>query len=304
MSEHLTSSKLESYRSRALSPGDLLLAVAHLAECPECRAGLNPSISANLATATNLAAIRGSFSDAAHLQFEEMESYLAGEAPPETRAMVEAHLGNCDRCAHEVSDLRGFMTLPAPGSLFEMLAVQQEMEEEKSRSSWFSRAVRSRAYQLGVAAVVLLIAFGAYRYSPIFKGNASGDRLNTVQAPAPASVKLPPAELSDGSRKITITSDGVISGLQTFPPPYRDRVSAVLSFAHFDRPSYTESTWAQHELLTARTAFADSHLLLGTLELHAGHYAEARQEFTALAAENPGSDLAASLLHKLDELSK
>jgi len=299
MSEHLTPSRLESYRNRALSPGDLLLAVTHLVECPECRAGLNPSISAKLATATDLAAIRGSFIDAAHLQFEEMESYLAGEAPPETRAMVEAHLGNCDRCAHEVSDLRGFMTLPTPGSLFEMLAVQQEMEEEKSRGSWFSRA-----YQLGVAAVVLLIAFGAFRYSPIFKGNASGDRLNTVQAPTPATVKLPPAELTDGSRKITITSDGVISGLQTFPPPYRDRVSAVLSFAHFDRPSYTESTWAQHELLTARTAFADSHLLLGTLELHAGHYAEARKEFTALAAENPGSDLAASLLHKLDELAK
>jgi len=304
MSAHLTPGQLEIYRKRGLTPGDLLVASAHLAECPDCRAALNPNISGKLAIATDHATVRGSFTDVAHLQFEEMESYLAGEAPPETRAMVEAHLGNCDRCAHEVSDLRGFMTLPAPGSLFEMLAVQQELEEEKSNQSWFARAIRSRAYQLAAAAAVLLISFGVFRYSPIFRGNANSDRLNAVQTQAPAAPKLPPAELKDGPRKITITSEGEISGLQVFPPPYRDRVSAVLSFAHFERPSYTESNWAQHELTTARAAFTDSHLLLGTLELHAGHYAEARSEFTAFAAENPGSDLAASLLRKLDELAK
>lgn len=264
----------------------------------------NANIDPKLTAAADLAAVKASFAESAHLNFEEMETYLDGQAPPEIRAMVEAHLGICERCAHEISDLRSFMSLPAPGSLFEILAMQQEQEEEKSRAGWFARASRSRAYQLAAAIAILLLAFGVFRYSSNFSGNAPGDRLNTVKAPPPAAPKIPPAQLKDGARSISVSSEGEISGIKTFPPEYRDRVSAALTFAHFDRPSYTESTWAQHELPIARERFPDSHLLLGTLELHAGHFAAARTEFTAFAAENPGSDLAASLIHKLDELAK
>lgn len=289
MSDHLTDIERMSYRKRELSSADLLNVDEHLSECAACRASLHSDVFTTAAIASTKASLIG----AAHLQYEEMESYLDGEAPAEIRAMVEAHMGVCSRCARELTDLRAFKAMPV---------VAPAGEEEIAQRGRLADALRSPVYQLATAALLLLVTVGIYRYSSPPTGPMTPEVLNSAQTQAPA--KLPFAELKDGPRRISITSTAGISGLEGFPTEYRARIQEALTVEHFERPSAVESTWAQHELSTARAKFADSHLLLGILELHAGHMSNARTEFSALLDENPGSPLATALMQKLDDLAR
>ncbi|MGH9592814.1 MAG: anti-sigma factor family protein, partial [Bryobacteraceae bacterium] len=240
-----------------------------------------------------IVSVKGSLSGAAHLQYEEMESYLDGEAPPEVRATVEAHMGICTRCAREITDLRSFKSMPIHAPV---------PQEEVAPRGWLARAFGSPVYQVAAAALILIATIAIYRFSFPPAGPAAPDILNSAQTPAPT--KVPIAELKDGPRRISVTSSAGITGLDSFPREYRGRIEEALIADHFERPSVVESTWAQNELSTARAKFADSHLLLGILDIHAGHTYDARTEFSALLDENPGSPLATALMRKLDELAK
>ena len=307
MSDHLTTTRLDAYRRRSLAPADLADTDSHLSGCESCRAALRSPINVPAASAS----VRGSLSDVTHLQFEEMESYLDGEAPPEIRAMVEAHVGICDRCARELRDLRNFVNLPAKAPQEEGLIPQQKP------SGWM-RVYAFRRLILGLAstAILIFVAANIYRLQSPPTNPSPADQLkkDQTQAPEQAPASAPPLALAqpatrtallewhDGPRRISIESTGQIHGLENFPPEYVSRIQNALGVAHFERPNAVEISWATRELPIARKHFPDSHLLLGVLNLHANHLPEARAEFSALLQENPNNPSAAALLTKLDEL--
>src|SRR5690349_7497093 len=109
MEEHISAEQLDGFRSRGLSPGELVAADKHLAECPHCRDRLNErqqlqssftSLRKNLASAAR--------AKPEHLSYELMERYVNGTADDLDRELVQGHLEQCSRCTRELEDLRDF----------------------------------------------------------------------------------------------------------------------------------------------------------------------------------------------------
>ena len=254
MSDHLTPIQLENYQRRTLPPAELPEAVSHLATCESCRAALRSQMN----TSAALASVKGELADVAHLQFEEMESYLAGEAPSEIRATVEAHAGVCERCARELRDLRAFVNLPAKAP------PQEELVPQQKRFGWMqSYAFRRIIYGLlSFVVFALVIANVIYHQMPTPAPHPADQRKN-ARAASQALTSTAPLEWKDGPRRFTINPTGQIRGLEDFPPEYVSRIQNAIGVAHFKRPNTAESSWASRELITARKRFPDSHLLLG-----------------------------------------
>lgn len=293
MSDHLTPAQLVAWRQRDLSPADLSAADAHLRACESCRTTLRSATSAS----ATMASVKAALQDAAHLQVEELETYLEGDAPAELRSMVEAHVGICERCARELRDLRAFEKMPARAPLEEEL-VSQQAEGTGLRAGF----LRAPVYRWAGAAVMIVVAAILVRYASLNSTQEQPSQSQTAQeAPAPNSSAS--AEWKDGPRKISISPGGEVRGLEGFPPEYSTRIVNALVAAHFEKSNDVETAWAARELPTAHLRFPDSHLLLGVLECHAGHIPQARTEFLALAQQNPTSPDVQRLLTKLDDLN-
>ena len=98
---HLTDEVLERYRSKALTPDDLVLMMMHVAECSDCRRRLqSPGDGGRL---------KQSFAPE-HLTFDELHSLVEGRgAAPEESLQ---HLESCTVCAAELADLIAFRNEP------------------------------------------------------------------------------------------------------------------------------------------------------------------------------------------------
>jgi anti-sigma factor RsiW len=295
MADHLTPEQLRAYRARELSAADLLQADAHLDACSACRTALARELNAAAAAAD----VRASLAEITHLQFEEMEAYVDGTALPEARAMVEAHMGTCARCAREVSDLRAFTAMPS--------AARRDLAAASARparqSGGLQSFLRTPAYRIGVIVAFVLIVIGVMRFSTRTPLPAVEQHLASPPRAVPTNI-VPSITLKDGPRQIAIGPGAEIHGLDQFPVAYRKEISDALLAEYFRMPSAAESARARRELVSVRSSFADSHLLLGVLQLHAGNLQEARQEFLLLAQENPSSPTALDLIRKVDELQR
>jgi hypothetical protein len=296
MNGHLTTEQLQAFHGCTLGTEDLVRADAHLAQCADCRTALSNKTH----PAAVAAHVKSLLREPTHLQYEEMEAYLDATSLPEARAMVEAHIGTCDRCARELSDLRAFTNMPAqlPAELVAAVRAHQAAQR-----GWLQNFLRTPAYRIGMIVAIIAAAIGIVGYSTRTPVPATQEQLNITPNTTPATV-LPSTTLKDGPRQISVGPGTEIHGLGDFPAAYRKRISDALLAEHFEMPSAAEAARAQQELASARTAFPDSHLLLGVLELQAGHLDTAHSEFAALAQENPTSPTAIDLLRKVSELER
>ncbi len=108
MQEHISIKKIEQYRKRQLSSGELLALDDHLAECAACRAQIsNPSV-AQLSATDFIPDLRAEAFE--HLVYEQFAAYVDGELDSVEREIVENHLSGCKPCSRELSDLETLKT--------------------------------------------------------------------------------------------------------------------------------------------------------------------------------------------------
>jgi hypothetical protein len=97
---HLTDEQMTRYRTRELTPTELLELDHHLSACAECRGRL---YAANRSSAS-LRELRSEFSE--HLSYDQIVSCSEGSGKP----VQLKHIRECSRCQAEVQDLSRFRT--------------------------------------------------------------------------------------------------------------------------------------------------------------------------------------------------
>jgi anti-sigma factor RsiW len=101
--EHISVNKIEQYRKRRLSAGELLALDDHLAACEDCRAQIASPSEPYLAPTQWLPALETE--EFEHPVYEQFAAYVDGQLDSVEREIVESHLSCCQQCSRELSDL-------------------------------------------------------------------------------------------------------------------------------------------------------------------------------------------------------
>jgi hypothetical protein len=109
LSEHLTASELRQYEEQTAPSATLLSWDDHLAECPDCRAGL--------ASNDGLAKWADGLGEGGdgHLSYEQLAARAEKRTSADEEFAVAAHLLRCKACSEELADLVGFRGSLLPG---------------------------------------------------------------------------------------------------------------------------------------------------------------------------------------------
>lgn len=219
MSEHLASDLLERYRSRTLTPAELLAAHGHLGQCAACSERLQPVERLDAAFADLRAQLDAADAEALHLRFEDLAQHVDGVVDPVAREVIESHLAVCPRCTAEADDLRAFKSEVGPRVL-----------------PFPRRMLRWAVPAAGAAAAAL--AWLLITRSPANEPAPSA-RLETG-SPSAMSTSPPPSQtrvaLEDGGRRITLDGDGRLEGLPSLSTDVGDAVRRALDHQRVDTP--------------------------------------------------------------------
>jgi anti-sigma factor RsiW len=133
---HLTDAQLKAFVTGTASPDDVLAADDHLAVCAACRK-LVSALDANGAERAERDAI-GALRQAllpvdVHLADEEVQAYVAGTLDADARARVDAHIGDCGTCAHQIEELRAWAAGATP-------TVRDTRNPRRSALRWYALA--------------------------------------------------------------------------------------------------------------------------------------------------------------------
>ncbi|MGB7925089.1 MAG: zf-HC2 domain-containing protein [Pyrinomonadaceae bacterium] len=163
MPEHLSTQKVERYRKLLMSPGELLEADDHVAQCETCRLLLldeQRARSAFSSARTELRAVARAKPE--HTSYEALASYVDGEADEVDREIVKSHLEMCAACAAEARDLLVFKAALAnetEASMTTQAASQARAGGRKPTASWWRLPFGMSPLQAaGTAFVALLFA--------------------------------------------------------------------------------------------------------------------------------------------------
>jgi anti-sigma factor RsiW len=94
--KHLDAAALDRYRRRVAPPAELLEADAHIASCSRCHDAVRVDTDT-----IGLPPPDGP----EHVTYEELESFVDGQADPLDRELIAAHVAFCTICSEELEDL-------------------------------------------------------------------------------------------------------------------------------------------------------------------------------------------------------
>jgi hypothetical protein len=228
VSDHLPSDLLDRYRSRKLTPAELLATHGHLALCEACRARLRSVERPDAAFSDLRAQLDADDAEALHLRYEDMELHVDGSLGDVAREIVDSHLAICARCHSDVEDLRAFKS--------EMAARPDGEPATSSRSLRPPRPALRWVLPAAVAAGVVILAWLSTR-SPIDQA-APSTQVEAVPTASPSASILPPpairVALDDGGRRVTLDSTGRLEGLPPLSTEVQDAVRAALDHGRVD----------------------------------------------------------------------
>lgn len=103
---HLDAEARDRYRRRVAPPAELLAADAHLASCDSCYAAVRADVdSIELPPAEH-----------SHVTYEELESFVDGQADALDRELIATHVAFCTPCSNELADLAATRDALSPRS--------------------------------------------------------------------------------------------------------------------------------------------------------------------------------------------
>ncbi|HTP36663.1 MAG TPA: hypothetical protein VMJ75_31020 [Candidatus Acidoferrales bacterium] len=236
--EHLTEAQIASYRARSLSASEMLDVSDHLAECEACRVLVSQDAGLAVAAASLYTRLRSESEAFSHLTYDELAAYVDGAASDAGR--VDRHIRDCASCAANLRDLG---------------VAKAELARDRAPAPAFWSAIRGwrAAFALAAAAACALVIGIALRPRP----SAPAARVEPPpQARAPSATVI-----LDGSRQITITAQGSVSGLDGLPDGIRTAVERALMAQRVDVPTFAGLSGRRDVLLGAPAAPKGTKLL-------------------------------------------
>jgi predicted anti-sigma-YlaC factor YlaD len=156
--EHLSGEQIDRYRSRAMPPGELLIADGHLATCDLCRGQLGtlPEIQTlvhSLKEDLDVAAE----AEQEHLLYDQLAAYVDEHGDAAEREVVESHLAWCADCSAEVRDLRALRTIVSSDIAEEFAPSTPEPRRRSLADFWTSPARWVCLYLAAATAVAAIV---------------------------------------------------------------------------------------------------------------------------------------------------
>ena len=244
--EHLTQKQVEDYSLHQLSAADLLAVSDHLDECEVCRVRVEGALSGDVAfLAMHEEAFGENGFESAHLTAGQTADYVDQNLAGETLQLIDDHLSGCEQCALAVADLRAFSNEVAP-SLDRPFG-----PAPVSAGGWRQRF--ASLFKLGPLPVFGAAALGVLVLSTIawlvWRTPQEQRQEVVVVTPTPTPTVSQPspspepqvvpvvAQLNDGEGVLSLDQEGKLSGVDTLPPAYQDRVKKALTSQRIERSS-------------------------------------------------------------------
>jgi hypothetical protein len=248
--EHLTQKQVEAYSLRQLPAAELLAVSDHLDECDACRTLLESALSNNTAFFAMHEETFGENGNAAHLTADQTADYVDQNLSGEALQIANDHLSACEPCKLAVADLRSFRNQIAPslGREYGPTTAPARSTKLTWRKKFVSLFKVAPLPAFGGAALaVLLLATIAW----IIWRKPNEERHEVAGVPTPVSQPTPSvepslpaqpapvvvAQLNDGAGVVSLDQDGKLSGADTLPPAYQDRVKKALTSQRIERSS-------------------------------------------------------------------
>lgn len=254
MSAHLSQQEQTFLISRVLEQGpparQLVEVFVHLAECGACRETVNELRNRNMQLSDILEWTP------AHLEFQQLAGYVAGQLDEIEREIAANHLAVCDFCTHEIQALTLLQrelvntnaSNPQPVSLTwwtHLKASWQNGATFKHEALW--------APALVLTTVVLLTALGAWWWKrmPIETANirpempVSPPTLVTPDHTVPAQPLTNDTgsllAINDHGQQIALRQDGGLISTLTLPVAYQEMLIATLTHQRLALPPVLKS---------------------------------------------------------------
>jgi anti-sigma factor RsiW len=241
--EHLTEKQVEEYSLHRLSATELLTVSDHLGDCEACRVRVEGALSGDVAF---LALHEEAFSEngfnSAHLTAAQTADYVDQNLAGEALQMVDDHLSGCEQCAMAVAELRAFRNEIAPS------LDRRYGPAPVSKDGWLASLFKVRPVPaFGAALAVLVLAMIAWL---VWRTPREQPQEVVVVTPTPTPASqpspspepsLPPqtapilAQLNDAGGVLSLDQEGKLSGADTLPPAYQDRVKKALTSQRLER---------------------------------------------------------------------
>jgi hypothetical protein len=230
----LTEEQVRSYRARSLAAADLLRASSHVAECEPCRA--------RIASPTDLYAGVQAFRKVldtqsvvpAHLTYDEISAYVDRQLSGQEAAHVQMHARECALCESDIA---------------QMEALKREIEPQHKTVNWLDRVADFARSMLSVKGSLALAGAAACVLFALFLVRQPVHPPAAAQLPktSPSSVQV--ASIRDGTRTISVSADGTVSGLNALPDSYRASLQRVLAQREIQAPAVLGDLSGKHGVL-------------------------------------------------------
>lgn len=158
MSEHFSTTQVENYLQKRMTPAELLAADDHLFACTDCRERLLLTKKPERVVAQVRASLKDEArAQPAHLSYEQLAAYVDDAANDLEREIVDSHLTVCHACKEEMRDLFAFREVMTTAPLAESDAPATLSQRVLS---FIKTAFTRPAFQLaGGVAALALVAF-------------------------------------------------------------------------------------------------------------------------------------------------
>ena len=242
---------MERYRNGELSPAEVLGLDDHLAECESCKAERRNNEKSREARAQVISALQQQTTfEEAHLAYQQLADYVDDVLSDVDRELMDSHLEFCQSCSAEVRDLEA-----TKASLAELQPARYSPRKipslwQRFTAGWQLPTIR---IPVQVAAAIILVVFVIwmvmlYSRRPVQQAQEHPGELERNQTAADNSPVAPPqeeqndvqlaADLIDGDRHITLSSDGKLSGLESASIQIQNEVASALKNGRVKAPSF------------------------------------------------------------------
>ena len=232
MSEHFTAENVERYRSRLMSPAELLAADDHLAVCEACRLKTRLKTADTVRAEAMLMSLRTDLSTAArarteHLTYEQIEALVDNQLNRAVQEAIEEHIRLCAPCAEEVRDLSAFKSTLEATVANQPTHTTSPTIAKRFSAFWHWPSQWAWPQFATAAAVVLFIATAA---ALLFVWKPTGPPQTELAQRSPDTPIVQPSSSP-------VTSEHLRPSVDTTP----DSIAPVQPDAAFPSPSATDS---------------------------------------------------------------
>ncbi len=267
MTEHVSTSKMESFCARALEEAELTSIARHIANCSDCSRQFVATLRRQRGTTqVSLTLAQEFWVRHDHIEYEQLDEFAGKKLDAADREVIDVHLKVCEPCRQDVASFLAFREQIAPEMEVSYAPVGRQPTHRSSWEAWWPDLAWKPIYGAAVVVIGIALVIGA---AFLLKRRANNFQAKQTQTPSvnrgtssptttpdnrvangPSPTATPndtPVEkpnspaaiiaLNDRAGVVAVDMDGKLSGLDDVPAPIRDEIAKALLSERIERPS-------------------------------------------------------------------